>query len=202
MTTIALNVPRARKDEAKALGARWNGFKKTWYVKVGTDLSPFKALGFYDVAEPAAPAAPVVTIPSSMAIVSATAAPCPTTRTIPLTKAEFLERGMAAMYPAGTAGNEVLFKDKELGAFKFEFNAGFYREDPVTGKLTEDMNRFCKVIPLTQDEKRDWCAKEMIWKDYEGETSIDELFAGWNRGYNLPEVTFEGIVFADETPTA
>lgn len=54
MTTIALNVPRARKDEAKALGARWNGLKKTWYVAAGTDLSPFKALGFYDVDEPVA----------------------------------------------------------------------------------------------------------------------------------------------------
>ena len=46
MTTITLNVPLERKDEAKALGARWNRFRRIWYVKAEADLSPFRALGF------------------------------------------------------------------------------------------------------------------------------------------------------------
>lgn len=40
---VWLNVPFAEKDQAKALGARWNPVKKKWYVKDATDLSPFSA---------------------------------------------------------------------------------------------------------------------------------------------------------------
>lgn len=36
-----LNVPREEKDEAKALGAKWDRFQKSWYVEKGTDLEPF-----------------------------------------------------------------------------------------------------------------------------------------------------------------
>lgn len=37
----ALNVPFDEKDEAKALGARWDGEKKSWGVPAGTDTKPF-----------------------------------------------------------------------------------------------------------------------------------------------------------------
>lgn len=37
----ALKVPYAEKDEAKALGARWNPTRKTWYVPDGVALEPF-----------------------------------------------------------------------------------------------------------------------------------------------------------------
>ena len=37
-----LNVPYAEKDEARALGARWNPGRKRWYVPTGVDLEPFQ----------------------------------------------------------------------------------------------------------------------------------------------------------------
>lgn len=41
-----LNVEFSRKDEARGLGARWNGEKKYWYAPNGADLSVFKRAGF------------------------------------------------------------------------------------------------------------------------------------------------------------
>jgi DTW domain-containing protein YfiP len=38
---VFLKVPFAEKDEAKALGARWDAAKKKWYVPAGTDAGPF-----------------------------------------------------------------------------------------------------------------------------------------------------------------
>ena len=38
---ILLKVPYAEKDEAKALGARWNPTRKCWYVPDGKDNAPF-----------------------------------------------------------------------------------------------------------------------------------------------------------------
>jgi hypothetical protein len=38
---IVLKVPYAEKDEAKALGARWNPTRKCWYVPDGKDAEPF-----------------------------------------------------------------------------------------------------------------------------------------------------------------
>lgn len=38
---IFLKVPYAEKDEAKALGARWNPTRKCWYVPDGKDSEPF-----------------------------------------------------------------------------------------------------------------------------------------------------------------
>lgn len=37
-----LLVSYAAKDQAKALGARWDAARKTWFVEAGTDLAPFK----------------------------------------------------------------------------------------------------------------------------------------------------------------
>lgn len=36
-----LKVPFGEKDEAKALGARWNSERKSWYVPDGKDTEPF-----------------------------------------------------------------------------------------------------------------------------------------------------------------
>lgn len=41
MTTF-LNVPYAEKDDARALGARWNPGRKRWYVPTGVALEPFQ----------------------------------------------------------------------------------------------------------------------------------------------------------------
>jgi Domain of unknown function (DUF5710) len=43
ITTIntPLNVPFKEKDEAKALGARWNPAAKHWYIPEGLDDGPF-----------------------------------------------------------------------------------------------------------------------------------------------------------------
>jgi len=41
MTTF-LTVPYAEKDEARALGARWNPGRKRWYVPTGVALDPFQ----------------------------------------------------------------------------------------------------------------------------------------------------------------
>ena len=38
---INLKTPFAEKDEAKALGARWDPKKKCWYIQNVADLSPF-----------------------------------------------------------------------------------------------------------------------------------------------------------------
>jgi len=38
---IDLKVPFDKKDEAKKLGARWDGIKKVWYVENKEDLTPF-----------------------------------------------------------------------------------------------------------------------------------------------------------------
>ena len=37
-----LKVPFKEKDEAKALGARWNPDGKHWYVPEGVDAAPFE----------------------------------------------------------------------------------------------------------------------------------------------------------------
>lgn len=44
MTTanITLKVPFNEKDQAKALGARWNAESKHWYVPQGVDAAPFE----------------------------------------------------------------------------------------------------------------------------------------------------------------
>ncbi len=39
---MILKVPYAEKDEAKALGARWNAQRKAWYVPDDTDAAPFE----------------------------------------------------------------------------------------------------------------------------------------------------------------
>lgn len=38
---LYLNVPFSEKDEAKALGARWDAAKKKWYVPAGKDPEQF-----------------------------------------------------------------------------------------------------------------------------------------------------------------
>jgi hypothetical protein len=38
---INLKTPFAEKDAAKALGARWDGARKIWYVTDAADLTPF-----------------------------------------------------------------------------------------------------------------------------------------------------------------
>lgn len=38
---VNLDVPFAQKDDARALGARWDSQVKTWYVPQGKDSSPF-----------------------------------------------------------------------------------------------------------------------------------------------------------------
>ncbi|MEI6145674.1 MAG: DUF5710 domain-containing protein [Methylococcales bacterium] len=40
-TKIHLNVPFAQKDEAKALGARWDAALKKWYITNDKDLNLF-----------------------------------------------------------------------------------------------------------------------------------------------------------------
>lgn len=48
-----LNVPFSEKDVVKALGARWDGDRKTWYVPEGTSLSGFeKWIPFRNVCSP------------------------------------------------------------------------------------------------------------------------------------------------------
>lgn len=37
-----LNVPYAQKDEAKALGAKWDASKKKWYAPDSLDISLFE----------------------------------------------------------------------------------------------------------------------------------------------------------------
>jgi hypothetical protein len=39
---LLLTVPFAEKDQAKALGARWNAAKKKWYIPEGVGIAPFE----------------------------------------------------------------------------------------------------------------------------------------------------------------
>lgn len=41
-----INVPRERKDDAKALGAKWMGPRASWYVPAGVDVEQFVKAGF------------------------------------------------------------------------------------------------------------------------------------------------------------
>lgn len=41
-SNINLKVPFNEKDQAKALGARWNAELKLWYVPEGLDSAPFE----------------------------------------------------------------------------------------------------------------------------------------------------------------
>jgi hypothetical protein len=41
---IELNVPFARKEEAKAIGARWDPMKKVWWIAVDNDVALAKAV--------------------------------------------------------------------------------------------------------------------------------------------------------------
>lgn len=38
---VNLKVPFAEKDKARALGARWDVARKTWYIEDVEDLEPF-----------------------------------------------------------------------------------------------------------------------------------------------------------------
>jgi len=40
---LLLNVPFAQKDQAKAIGAKWDADKKKWYVPLGLDINLFEA---------------------------------------------------------------------------------------------------------------------------------------------------------------
>ncbi|MES3023596.1 MAG: DUF5710 domain-containing protein [Pseudomonadota bacterium] len=51
---MILKVPYAEKDQAKALGARWNKERKVWYVPDGTVSTPFERW-IVPGANPAAP---------------------------------------------------------------------------------------------------------------------------------------------------
>lgn len=46
-----LDVPREEKDEAKALGAKWDKYQKAWYVEKGTDLGLFAKWNKLDLTE-------------------------------------------------------------------------------------------------------------------------------------------------------
>lgn len=39
---VYINVPYSEKDEAKALGAKWDKQEKSWFLKPGTDQKPFQ----------------------------------------------------------------------------------------------------------------------------------------------------------------
>jgi len=41
-SNIPLKVPFNEKDQAKALGARWNAEAKHWYIPQGVDAAPFE----------------------------------------------------------------------------------------------------------------------------------------------------------------
>lgn len=43
MENTYLTVPYAQKDQAKALGARWDAAQRQWYVPSGLELAPFQA---------------------------------------------------------------------------------------------------------------------------------------------------------------
>ena len=42
VATTNLKVPFSEKDQAKALGAKWNAELKQWYVPQGVDAKPFE----------------------------------------------------------------------------------------------------------------------------------------------------------------
>lgn len=49
---LSLAVPYDEKDLAKALGARWDGGARTWYVPVGRDPGPFSRWLRHEIPEP------------------------------------------------------------------------------------------------------------------------------------------------------
>jgi hypothetical protein len=78
-SNIPLKVPFNEKDQAKAMGARWNAESKHWYVPQGVDAAPFEKWLVADgsavqavikpvSAKPAVQAKPVVQAKSSASI--------------------------------------------------------------------------------------------------------------------------------------
>lgn len=54
---VYLAVPYAQKDQAKALGARWDPYVKKWYIENPNDLKPFiqwmpECQGFKELEKP------------------------------------------------------------------------------------------------------------------------------------------------------
>lgn len=64
MARTDLKVPYAEKDEAKALGARWDPAKRVWYTQ-STDLAPFGRWLAAPGETPAAPARPMASAPAA-----------------------------------------------------------------------------------------------------------------------------------------
>ena len=67
MPRIDLTVPFAEKDEAKRLGARWDGERKVWYVPDGIDATAFGRW---------LPSEPDISVRSSCYFIAQTTKPC------------------------------------------------------------------------------------------------------------------------------
>jgi len=67
MPRIDLAVPFAEKDEAKRLGARWDGERKTWYVPDGIDVRNFRRW---------VPSEPYINVRSNSYFIAQTIEPC------------------------------------------------------------------------------------------------------------------------------
>lgn len=68
MANTYLTVPFAQKDQAKALGARWDAAQRQWYVPSGLELEPFQPWlpGRQAVASPVSRPANDLLVPDSM----------------------------------------------------------------------------------------------------------------------------------------
>ena len=42
LSKVYIKVPYSEKDEAKALGAKWDKQEKSWFVEPGADQKPFQ----------------------------------------------------------------------------------------------------------------------------------------------------------------
>lgn len=81
--TLYLDVPFRQKDEAKALGARWDPAARKWYAPTGVELALFDAW----LPAPAPPVAPAMTAASRVAGVEPSGrGQAPTTKGIPLSQ--------------------------------------------------------------------------------------------------------------------
>ena len=81
--TLYLDVPFRQKDEAKALGARWDPAARKWYAPTGVELTLFDAW----LPAPAPPVAPAMTAASRVAGAEPSGrGQAPTTKGIPLSQ--------------------------------------------------------------------------------------------------------------------
>ena len=158
MSGVLLNVPYHQKDQAKALGARWNPTARSWYVPQESDLTPFAR--WLPTQSPSARALPSLLQPQE----ALTSAPLDDQESVSappaVTLSELLSRVSTIL--SGEFSQAVWIK-AEIASLKKNRSGHLYLELIETDEDGEELARTRAMIWVTQAES--------ILLDFENETS-------------------------------